>query len=890
MPLGSMPRSASTPSDDSWVTPSDATPSDESSDLGDGFTAEPSAVNPEPVQQRHPRLRLRTAEQILEDPTTVPFVKFWAQRRPSWNNETLNQKLYEILLACPPGSGTKQLDWYLGTERVTLQTFCSVLGVSRCRVHRLLDAMREGRAAPFEDNRSQRINKHPQQEHADVWFNWCWHTLATPIPTAKVSDYTDAGPPSPASVQEPEGPDSDSELAAESRASSHAPASAVVQAASAVPFESVNEWALSSCPSNSAVAPLHSARGLLKMNFNSFYDLYTTTTDGQPVSYATFRRAWVQGSWSGKLKFLPVGHHSSCSACAHFREWRRHCVTDGDRAKLEEARSVHIKRIMLDRAVCSRMDDIARKSMQQRFQDMPQESRHGAMTIDGMDQAKFKVPRWKFAKVSKDLEGLWRPTLHVHGTIVHGSCETFFLCEPDLPKDANLQITCMARALQLAAVSSAKLGIPMPPNWRFDFDNTPAEGKHATCFTWYSWLIAEGRFTVIDAQSMEVGHTHNIQDQRFATAATILAEAARLESPHAFQKCLKAGIQPLGDCVEEIVEIMEASLDWKTWLASLAVNWQGHTSSQYTKLRGEECVHCFRFLKRSHLQAQQATSAMSEFPEPPSPDDVVVLLKKNISDKTYCGVPVVCLPAGRAKLLCGSGPKMVQRHRLSDHELQKMLKTAQVIEQRPWAMTVAADYLRSFVENNRTGAKRTNAPDIKWCWDPSFTEKLCVPEDAIGEDLNATNNKVPQKVRVSAKGAAGGRVPGKRIAGKQRDPTVAEPAAAGVADDRAAVASGGGGRHQAVVAPDGGGQHRAALAPNLEVADLDAEASGHEGAPAPRRKQRKTLTLSNLPAVPEGHILGCSKCRMSPVGCRRCRAKAHIVEAADGSWVHRPPT
>ena len=39
------------------------------------------------------------------------------------------------------------------------------------------------------------------------------------------------------------------------------------------------------------------------------------------------------------------------------------------------------------------------------------------MTIDGMDQAKFKVPRNTAS--SADLEPLWRPQLHVCGVIVH---------------------------------------------------------------------------------------------------------------------------------------------------------------------------------------------------------------------------------------------------------------------------------------------------------------------------------------------------------------------------------------------------------------------------------------------------------------------------------------
>ena len=120
------------------------------------------------------------------------------------------------------------------------------------------------------------------------------------------------------------------------------------------------------------------------------------------------------------------------------------------------ARHIHVTKIMMDRAAVSRMDGIAHRSLSTEYSSMPRDIRQLAMTIDGMDQAKFRVPRWKFAKISKDLEGLWRPTLHVHGTIVRGCCETFFMCEADLRKDANLQCTCMARALQLAALTSAK--------------------------------------------------------------------------------------------------------------------------------------------------------------------------------------------------------------------------------------------------------------------------------------------------------------------------------------------------------------------------------------------------------------------------------------------------
>ena len=150
---------------------------------------------------------------------------------------------------------------------------------------------------------------------------------------------------------------------------------------------------------------------------------WNTHTIRQPSSARTFSKAWESNEWSKKLKFIPVGHHSQCPECARLKEWRRVSKTDEDRAKVEDAFSVHISSVMLDRATVSRADEIAHRSMRQTYIELSADFRHGAMTIDGMDQAKFRVPRWKFAKVSKELEGLWRPQLHVHGALVHGCCE-----------------------------------------------------------------------------------------------------------------------------------------------------------------------------------------------------------------------------------------------------------------------------------------------------------------------------------------------------------------------------------------------------------------------------------------------------------------------------------
>ena len=69
------------------------------------------------------------------------------------------------------------------------------------------------------------------------------------------------------------------------------------------------------------------------------------------------------------------------------------------------------------------------------------------ITIDGMDQAKFKCPRNIAA--SKAFEKLWRPQLHVIGAIAHGHLEVMAIMPPDAPKDANMNMTVLSIVMDL---------------------------------------------------------------------------------------------------------------------------------------------------------------------------------------------------------------------------------------------------------------------------------------------------------------------------------------------------------------------------------------------------------------------------------------------------------
>ena len=537
------------------ATPSDGTPADDVViDLSDATPSD--GENPKPAPNRANKsaaaVDLVSLEELRAHP--VQFLTDWWRDRPNWKDDEVNRHVWSVLQQCKERTsemGNNILEFQISGNRVSKMTFRKALSISNTRLDRLVKARLSNTEMPSDMRLQKPSQPHPQQDHADKWFAWCWHVLAQPLAESKVKDYMD-------------------------EVDQHFPQTRFAAADEAVVLETFNttfEWVLGPCPGRAGIIPHEQVRVLLKQTFQDFYDLYVVTCTGQPVSVSSFKRAWVTGDWDQKLKFLPEGVHSGCPTCSRLVQWAKECTSDEDRNKVRECKCAHVHVIMLDRAVCSRNDEIAERSMSvvaSVAACVPADVRHGEMNIDGMDQAHFKTPRWKFAGVSKDLEPLWRPQLHVHGTMVPGCLETYYLCCPDIPKNGNMQCTCMLRTLHLVLEELENRGTPdmLPYFWRFHYDNAPAEGRNETCFTLYSVLVSCDTFDGIDAESSEVGHTHNIQDQRFATAATTLASSERLETPQEFQHQLEHIKAPTPN-TKMFVEILDGTYDWKSYFAVL---------------------------------------------------------------------------------------------------------------------------------------------------------------------------------------------------------------------------------------------------------------------------------------------------------------------------------
>ncbi len=84
------------------------------------------------------------------------------------------------------------------------------------------------------------------------------------------------------------------------------------------------------------------------------------------------------------------------------------------------------------------------------------------LTIDGMDQAKFRIPRARKHRSSADFQKYLRPKVIVIGVWIAGLCLALYLCDGTQPHDSNLTVEVLARAFERARVRLADLGLPFP--------------------------------------------------------------------------------------------------------------------------------------------------------------------------------------------------------------------------------------------------------------------------------------------------------------------------------------------------------------------------------------------------------------------------------------------
>lgn len=426
------------------------------------------------------------------------------------------------------------------------------------------------------------------------------------------------------------------------------------------------------------------------LNPGCFEDLFlqyeTSTEPEERVSKSTLFSVWKR-NWRRVLRFRNVGQGKRCKLCAKLDEERAQATTEEERVLIGQQKQAHIDEILADRAVTGRTINMAESDVSR-----PNDDGHDqliAITIDGMDQAKFKVPR-NLAS-SAEFESLWRPQLHVTGAICHGHLECYFIMGTDQAKDSNMNATVIARTLDLVKQKLSPHALPQ--NLVIQADNTTRESKNQFFALFLSYLVASGKFSVSELQFLQVGHTHNQQDQRFSSVATSLSRAPVLEDPEDFAAWIRGHVKPARGR-DLHVEVLSSTWDFQGWFQSLGVQVQGLAATHAEP----STSHCWRICRRSLLP--EVGPICETWDGGNHEADAVLLVKEFLHHTRLSQQPLVLLPHMAAMTLHQPTLKVKQRNPLGDRVLAEFRKTASAVSKEPWKLFKAQQYLEELCRQN----------------------------------------------------------------------------------------------------------------------------------------------------------------------------------------------
>ena len=569
------------------------------------------------------------------------------------------------------------------------------------------------------------------------------------------------------------------------------------------------------------------------ISLESIYEMHERIPAEDQASRSTLRRAW-DTCWKYLIKINPISHHARCSVCAELDERKKLAVDEAERAQLLEDKDNHVKDIKADRAVGARGQSLSEAAAASPSMDGHQQLLK--LVVDGMDQAKFKVPR--NITNSKHMSKLWRPQLSVTGVIAHGHLEAFFIMSPDIHKDANMEATVISRTLDLVQekIKAKHASYCMPKSLVINADNTPREAKNSIFHTYVACLEGANRFSGTQVEFFKVGHTHNELDQRYSTAATTLSSAPTLEDPEEFRDWLLANLKPVRGR-DLVVEILRGTMDFSQWQQPLGVQMTGITSTWCEKTAN----HVWRFVKRSDIalyvqpqlpwEVEPGCEQWQGFEQ--LPNDVVALYKESMHSSALSQMPLLVLPAGlMSGNLSKDDLKPAARKLLSDREKQEFLKTAGAIEKEPWNLHRGAAYLRQLVGDQD---KPLPAIDFKFIHEHTTHTSLEQGPDVLGVHY------APDHVRRVAV------QPPKRRAAPKSNP--AEP------------------KRRRRGQPEEG--HAAA---EVEHAAADEWAVGENAAAEVEATAAQVeISRADVEKARADGRLGCSQCRYVGTGCSTCK-------------------
>ena len=312
------------------------------------------------------------------------------------------------------------------------------------------------------------------------------------------------------------------------------------------------------------------------------YRAWATGRKESPASFNTFLRIANKvlriGEKDGQLKFRKSNEHGACDVCTGLKTdirkaVRQFGVHSSECENAQRAYTRHLLSQWLDRQVYWSMRTLSQAWFKQSL-----EFGHRALVSsvatcvatviqDGMDQSKFKVPRTRMPP-SKLYQRLFRPTLHLAASWLHGRAINFFVGDEDLKKDASAQLEMLSRTLNSLAGG-------MPMGICLQQDNTYREGKNRFVMNFLVLLVGLGVVRWAVANFLRTGHSclEHDKDSFAGFHACFFSYGARDCFPFLRSQVMKMLIRSSPNKLHSLAAIpltQRLSL-WTFWIAASAL-------------------------------------------------------------------------------------------------------------------------------------------------------------------------------------------------------------------------------------------------------------------------------------------------------------------------------
>ena len=426
------------------------------------------------------------------------------------------------------------------------------------------------------------------------------------------------------------------------------------------------------------------------------YQAYCDSAGLLIAAFTTFRGV-MKTIFKSHLRFRDKGDFGQCDVCHRLRKRIKNSTTKEMRASNVKLYSAHLLSQWADRQYYWNMRTLSRNYFGQslhwnkHFAGSDLASSVLTCIQDGMDQAKLRIPKWGYQKISKAATKLYRPAIHLSGCWLHGYRLFMFLSDEDVKKNSETQIEALTLALQDLFSNCSSMAMSL----HVQQDNCPREGKNKYFVAYIMMLHILGIFRFTSLGFLRTCHSHDDIDQAFGQVARLLM-GKFCNSADELVSILDDAIQQ-GSSGESAGRI-RGSVTTATKLDQVTC-WKKFVQQLGVSFKGLRNVHYMRFCARKDLGSDVLDNVhhLEEMGQRfvPHQDDVFLVTKKWLADIQVQRAIAVMPAAVATQIRQGFQPPagVADRRALSTQVVANLLKRVPICRKTGEVSNEGARYL-----------------------------------------------------------------------------------------------------------------------------------------------------------------------------------------------------